>query len=1155
MNLKFWKKSMRFRKDAGIALITTILLLFLMSSLLVGFAVLLISNQQIAGANNDQTVAFYAAEAGMEKMTADLGDLFSQTYSPSINQITALESAPYGPPVSSLFPGETVTYLDADGNSGYRITPQSVDAYGNPKDVPTTVKSGPYAGMNAMATTYNLTVNARTGTGREVELTRTTQTVGIPMFQFAIFCDVDCSFHAGSNYTVNGRVHGNGNLFLGSGATLTLEGKVDAYKDIIRSYMDNGVSTSANWGGNVSITTTPTGGSYRNLAFTEGSWNGSSCISGWTQLSTGASPTDYADNLINGKGSPNCAPESTGAQQLNLAVVTMGGGSTQSIDLIRRPIAGESTNVTGERYMAQSSLVILLSDNPTDIMNLPCVDQTTQPMDLSVLAQSNWWASTNLTSLPAVYTTLYNKMVAYGTVPLPLAASGATPNATGYNSADGYWSPANYPIVKGYIKIQAQESGYGAPCGTWTDVTAEILALGYAGANINPVTQSLNGSSLNAEWSGVGGTYGGVGASNCNSQTSCNQMDPLGGFGTGYVKPQAFASASTAYSSINANQVQITLCAAGLSGCPATYTGWPGYPLPNAASAQVGPQNQNQSTMSSGAFTGSNSGRCLDPHPNAIIRLERIRDNPSTLYTGNPSNSYKPYVASGTYSSSAVKQATVAIACGVDPATGKLPIVYDQYGTQGVWTPQPWDFWNNELFDPREGELRDNVPNTPYSNLPTLNGGMHYIELDVKNLAKWFAGTIGTSGNNTYDSVNAPNDFSVYISDRRGNYAAQTTETWAGAWPPVSPTGRETGEYGWNDVVNTSGSGSANGCPNNTLDTGEDFDGTSQLLTYGANSTNTNYIMDPGVLPANFNTLYTLSGGTSGLIQGTNTTTTGGLNHTGAYGEYGFYSTLIGVVGTGAIYANPSCSTPTYATATPGIWPMMYASQSNAERENPPIFFRRAVKIVDANNLTGLGTCPTGVLCGLAIAAENSVYMQGDYNADYTSPGSSGFSDTSVGSSIAGDAVSILSNAWNDVNSFSYALYANGSNARTPSTTYWRVAVIGGKGVSFPNSAIGGSADNGTDGGMHNFLREVENWGSTSATVNYEGALVNLFTTRQDNGFFKYGNTVYTVPVRYATFDPNFLVTTELPPRTPMFRSVNTTGWTRVLQPNKNNYQ
>lgn len=1048
MNSKLLRPSKRLRQDAGIALLTTLLLLFLMSSLLVGFSLLLISNQQLSGANTDQVVAFYAAEAGMEKMTADLGGLFSQTYSPSTTQINALETSPYGPPVSSMFPNESVSYTTADGTPAYTITPSALDSNGNPAATTTTIKSGPYQGMTALATDYTLSVNARTSTGREVNLVRTTQTVGIPMFQFAIFCDVDCSFHAGSNFTVQGRVHGNGNLFLASGATLQMQGKVDAYKDIIRAYMDNGASTSANWGGTVSITTTPTGGSYRNLALTEGSANGTSCISSWTTVSTGSSPTDYASNLINGKGSPNCAKYATGAQHLDLAVVTMGGGTTEPVDLIRRPVStSESANVTGERYFAQSSLVILLSDNPSDIMNLPCVDQGTQPMDLSVLAQpvASWPAS-------APYSTLKSNMTSFGTTALPLAASGG---GAAYSATDGYWLPSGYPVIKGFIKIQAQTT-YGAPCGTWKDVTAEVLAYGYAGKNLDPVPQSFDGSNLNPQWPG----------------TTSNM----------------FLSTSA---------------------------------VPTLPSVQLGPQTQGTPYWGSGNMTAvsttASPHMCKDPHPNAIIRLERIRDNPSSIpYTTGTRKTTSP--------TNLPKIATTAQACGVDPSTGNLV---------AGWTPLPSDFWPNTLFDPREGELRDTVPATPYNNLPTLNGTMHYIELDIANLTKWLAGTAPFntgSGHSTYDSVNSPNNYSVYISDRRGNYAA--TKTWTSSWPPVSPSGHETGEYGWNDIVNST-SDPTNGCPNNSLDQGEDLDSLTpaQLLTFGASSTNINYIMAPGAAE---NTLYALSG----------SNITGGL--AAAYGKYGFYS---GLVASGAILANPKCGTPTYATATPGIWPMMYTAISNAARENPPIFFRRAVTIVNGDNLTGLGTCPSGVSCGLAISAENPVYVQGDYNANSAG---NGFSDPTVGSSIAGDSVTILSNSWNDVNSFSYSLYAN-NGPRTPTKTYWRAAVIGGKGVSFPQ--YGSSADNGTDGGMHNFLREVENWGTGGGSVNYEGALVNLFTNRQATGVFKYGNTVYTVPTRYAYFDTNFLTPSELPPRTPMFREVNTTGWTRVLAPEANAYK
>jgi hypothetical protein len=1081
MRTNLLKKSKRLRQQAGIALITTLMLMFLMSSLLVGFTILLISNQQLAGSNNDDVDAFYGAEAGMEQLTAGLGNLFTQTYSPTIGQIDALETTP------PTIPG--VSFVTGSGSSGYQITPQSLDSYGNPAPIISTIKAGPYTGMTAMITDYNLTVTTRTPAGREVKLLRTTETVGIPMFQFAIFCAVDCSFHAGSNFTVQGRVHGNGNLFLASGATLQMQGKVDAYKDIIREYMDNGASTSANWGGTVSITTNPGGSSYRSLGLTEGSVlaSNTACNTGWGKISTGPSPTDYGSNLINGQGSPNCASYSTGADLLNLGIVTIGGGTTQPIDLIRRPYASESSNVTGERYMAQSSLAILISDNPTDIMSLPCVEQGTQPLDLSALAQpvANWPTT-------GAYQTLETNMTTYGTTPLPLAASGG---GGAYSATDGYWLPSGYPIVKGYIKIQAQIA-YGSPCGTWKDVTTEVLALGYAGRNINPVSQSITTNKVNTQWPAYG-------LAGCTSQTSCTQMDPL-------------SSGSTHYYSTS-------LATATPPNAMTVNTGYT-YPMPNPASAQL--PSQSNASMAAGTFT-TQTGTCLDPHPNAIIRLERIRDNPSSLYAAHykPATTWINYVGSGTLSgTNEPVEAPVAVVCGVDPATGKLPIIADTAGNTAVWTPQPWDFWNNTVFDAREGGLRDgSVPN---ANLPTLNGTMHYVELDVANLVKWFAGTIGTSGTLTKDPVVAPNDFSVYFSDRRGNYVA--TQTWTGTWPPLSPTGHETGEYGWNDIVN-SVSDPTNGCPNNSLDTGEDLDSLSQLLTYGALSANTKYIMDQGATLAS---LYNISGSS---ITGTNTTT-GGLNGNGAYGEYGYYATLTPA----AISANPSCATPTYATAAPGIWPMMYATATTAARENPPLFFRRALKAMDAKNLTGLGTCPGGTPCGLAIAAENPVYVMGDFNANSAG---NGFSDPDVGTSIAADAVTILSNNWNDANSFAFTLYAN-NGPRLPATSYWRMAVIGGKGVSFPQ--FGSSADNGTDGGMHNFLRYLENWGGGSFTVNYEGALVNLFTNRQDSGIFKYGNTVYTVPTRVATFDNNFLTPALLPPRTPLFRDIDTTGWTRL---------
>ena len=205
-------------------------------------------------------------------------------------------------------------------------------------------------------------------------------------------------------------------------------------------------------------------------------------------------------------------------------------------------------------------------------------------------------------------------------------------------------------------------------------------------------------------------------------------------------------------------------------------------------------------------------------------------------------------------------------------------------------------------------------------------------------------------------------------------------------------------------------------------------------------------------------------------------------------------------------------------------------------------------------DLTAVGSCPSGVSCGLAIAVENPVYIQGDFNANI---GGAGWGSTEVASSVAADAVTLLSDQWNDVNSFSGPYCISGANGcivtRNGNTSWYRTAIVAGGTLAFPQPNYGGvPRDYGTDGGVHNFLRYIEAWGGT---LNYQGSIIDLYTSRQANGTFKCCTTVYSPPTRGYNFDTNFLNPTLLPPRTPLFRDVNTTGWTRVMQPLAGQYK
>lgn len=990
---------MKTKAQSGIALATTLIVLFLVVALVVGFSWMVLMDQRLDGVNGSYQYTFYGAEAGLEKLTGDLGELFSVNSAPSGAQVNAIAVAANTPTVQGI------GYLNPNGSLGYQIT-FPADGSGNPLATNHVIQSGTYQGMTGLLTPYTLTVTAKNlASNSEVRLTREVQTVALPVFQFGMFSQTDLSFFPGPDFDFGGNVMTNGNLFLATGADLVFNGKVEAAKDIIRQTLSNGWPTSSGYTGSVYIPTTAGGcpqGTYpgsstagcRALAPTEGSLVGGVGSAQNEPTFQNLSLGTYNGYVRNGY---------TGVKPVNLSITLNAGANP--IDLIRRGLEGENTSNPGvltQRYYSQASVRILLSDNPADIMDLPCMDTSVNPTSLDALAAAENSSHT--------YT-------ATGGVPIAQSASTGTylpasypSNSAGGSSTlygDGYWAPANTATVDGYIKIEIQTS-YAVPpaaCGTWKDVTAEVLGFGIAGRNINP----------NSTYTTYGSTY-----------------------------------------------------------------------LPPLPASQV---------------TGWSSIGCNDPNQSAVVRLERVRDNPSTGASHD---------------------------CG--------------FTASGAASTVPSDYWPNALFDTREGNARDIDPTNwattsvtfsssrhsvtySYANMPTAGGVMDYTELDIGNLAKFLTGLIGTNGATAKDNVNSTNDFVVYFSDRRGNYSPTPVT----GWPPASPSTYETGEYGFEDSINPS---SAWGCPNGALDVGEQFD-------TAENPANQN----PGVSAPEDYGEQSPEWKTAGSKTPAPVTDVDSLTGVNVLSFPTLLSTLLTPSASEAVPAmttNPNCPSPTMP------WPGAYIVNAQEARENAPVFFRRALKLVDGSSIN-LGTCPDGVACGLTIVSENPVYVQGDFN---TPSGAISPTGAHVATSIVADSVTLLSDSWNDVNSFAFP-YNSGS--RNATTTSYRFADVAGKGISFPQPASCGTGscyqDFGTDGGVHNFLRYLENWGGD--TIYYMGSVVSFYYSRQGIGVYKDGldNTVYSPPSRGYSFDSDFLTPSLLPPRTPMFRDVNTIGFTQTVLP------
>ena len=987
---------MKHKGDKGIALITTLLILLLMSTMIVGMVWLVMGDQKLGGNNTDRQLAFYGAESGLEALTAELENTFDTNYAPTATNIgTVVSSTPLNlvPGVQYLSPGSTTN------GSGFAIT-FVPDANGNPASSYHTISTGAYAGLVGLTTPYTLSATSHSIEGSEVKLLRSVQTVAIPIFQFGIFSDTDLSFFAGPDFNFGGRVHTNGNLWLaeGDGQTLTMANKVTAVGEIITSNLENGWATSNSYNGAVNITTNPGSSSYADIT-AQTPYQSATGTSNWVN-NVGAfnsSFTSMAGTIFN--NNVDVGPENNGVTTLNMAIATPAIGG-QSIDIIRRPVPGEDTSNPGklaERYYSQVSLRILLSDygasggctdsdiSSTSTTKIPTLSANgtspTTPIDLGTLA----WDSSSSGANPPYSGAPSWISSGVGTTIFPMPTSGAT--GTAYNTVDGYWVKQYYPIITGCIKIDYQSK---TSPGTWTDVTGEILKLGWTGRNINPQVPGVNG-----------------------------------------------------------------LASSGLPSSPTQ----PTFPSGMAEVPSSGP------TANTGVST---TGCNTDPSGNAVIRLARIRDNPSNK---GSNNNY----------------------CGNNPSTNSYsglsnhPATCTGTGTTNCPSQHGSDYWPLALFDPREGNLRDSGLT---GNAVTLAGTMYYVELDVANLAKWFAGTIGTNGTNASNTTG----YSVYFSDRRGEQKDTS--------PPASvgTTTMLTGGFGYDDFVNPL---SASGCPNNTLDQGEDVEsdyigGTSQYT---------------GTTPRTYGKIPTF----------TNASSTASVQSLA-----GLTLNAAGVLG-----SNPNCA----GTDTS---PFAIADDVQDLRENPATIFRRALKLVNGSTISTGATC-NSVPCGLTVAAENPIYVQGDYN----NPGlNTNFSGTGVAASVIGDAVTFLSNNWNDVNSFAFPYNLN--NRNSTDTTY-RMAIVGGKGIPFKQPTVGGvGMDFGTDGGTHNFLRYIENWGGT---LWYEGSIVSMYYNHQAVGSYKCCTTVYSPPTRAYQFDSNFLTPSLLPPLTPMLRALNTLTFTQDMLP------
>lgn len=1099
----------------GFTLIASLLLLLLLS----GFALallMMVNTEQRAGGNDlNSTYTYRTTEGAMEKMTSDLAGTFKNIQSPSAAQICAL---------SANYPtwDTTITY------PVYNVSPIS-GCTATLTTVWGPIQSGPDAGLYAQIIPITMNVEAQRADGQEtVSMTRTAEVALIPVFQFGVFCDGDCFFGQSPNLAFAGRVHTNGDLYLGvaNGYNLVFGDKISAFGNIIREQMDNGVVVGGGMDDGTVLIPTTSGGCATQLANISSATASATCVNiagtalggtlgsvtgghgstqntaSWINVSEGT----YSSYVIDGNGpTATCTtcdgPNNTAATDLTLPFVQ---GTTSAVQIIRRPPPGEaiSSLLGGSRLANEAQIRILLSDTQD---GLHLSDWNGNPAEDYQL----------VSALPTALAALVQAADAAN----PGVQAGALQVGNTYPPTSGRY----YSFGESFCGGSSNASGTAAiGGGTYADYSTLFdAATGYNVTTAHPA--SLTNTHICPNTSNKTGTLpptianGGdpnfvippyYGSPNYTSPffppASYPQWPPQQ-----YAAPASFTTANGSTDGMEWPLIGGWLLVEVKWSSDEQWHGvtqeWLGLGFARGVNVPTEPglncttPSPTYGTNSLATPTGCNY---LTDHKNAILYFEVTKDS---QLAGEPG-------ASGTMD---------------------MPLISTYYDASTVATKSQYNWYPINFYDTREGENND-AQSYP-AGTGTPNGIMNAVELDVGNLRNWLLGSTGSTGPNV--DYTTANGYILYFSDRRGMQFAT----------PASGTNpyNQWGEYGFEDTVNYAAGSPFK--PNGSLEpvnydgvSPEDVNGNLALDNYGVK-------------------------GVGDAFGPATTTDTDVTNPPTPYAQTGGTAERIPLATIG--HANR-------VTGARHVLKLVDGSLGHLPTMPPASGCSYIVPLTGAPNPTGCG--------GFTVASENPVYILGNYNSNCTAAGAVGCTlnnptyDSTWTSTIApepnhsaasvmADAVTMLSNNWQDAGCIAIsaacttALHnttgslvnplnpgGQGSPAQTPNrvaiTTYYRAAVAGGKTIAFNNPTQSPEFSFGMDGGIHNFLRFLEDWGGTTATqasLYYKGSLVSLYWNQYGTGTFKCCNLVYNPPDREYVFDPLFALPQNLPPGTPMFRNVD----------------
>lgn len=364
------KKLKKEKDERGMALVIAIIILAILSVVSLTALAFSASEARIAGSELQRMQTFYAASAGIEKMTNDFSNLFRIKMFPTAADLTAIKTSPPPEMITEGFTYNQELIEDTDKLDRLRAL-QGIPNTVYPR---VNIPEGPYAGLFAAVIPYKMTSQANFGyTGTQVKLEREFNNYLVPLFQFGVFSNEDLEFHPGPFMTFNGRIHSNGNIYALRNSKflsrLTMAG------ELIRDSNRDGTANTKSGNNNVWVEVNGTNVQMQQGSMQSGSGTpGGPYILGSTLGTRGYYPTspqgvpnpnwEATSVLPSVAGVPNqfggqVLTNTTGAAELKLPLELEGNSPAE---IIKRGLPTDSTIMQASRYQNKAVVRILIDD-------------------------------------------------------------------------------------------------------------------------------------------------------------------------------------------------------------------------------------------------------------------------------------------------------------------------------------------------------------------------------------------------------------------------------------------------------------------------------------------------------------------------------------------------------------------------------------------------------------------------------------------------------------------------------------------------------------------------------------------------------------------------------------------------------------------------